>query len=485
QTIGYDGNGNMTSHLDKGFTAISYNFLNLPSKITHTNTANTLQYVYAANGSKVQMIQGAEITDYLGSFQYTYNGVAVSSQILANEEGYYDFVNRRYVYQYKDHLGNIRVSYTKKTGGGTTILEENNYYAFGLKHGGYNTGDTTNNKFKYLYNRKELQSNGNLDYGWRQYMPDLGRWNGMDQLAENYLSTSPYAYVANNPVLRVDVDGRWFNQDGSIDTSGITPGFTSGKQMYQHFLGQYPEQGGGSGYYGGYNFTGKEAGSIFNYFKNGGSMSELSFDNNYVSWWTGGALGDANTAQEMIGHMMKLSTSPEDSSLGIYSPLSQGNTLLSFNGVYMSNLPYRRYIGTARRNAPFTYRGVRYYGNGRTFLKSESLINVKGLIRTGKILGPISVGVGIILDYGYGVKEYERDPNSPNAVHPRKADLNTTMGIYGLTGVGTIPSLLYFGVDSFYPGGWEGYGNDYQSIQSQNAAIIPGFITAPYGSQKF
>jgi hypothetical protein len=25
-----------------------------------------------------------------------------------------------------------------------------------------------------------------------------------------------------------------------------------------------------------------------------------------MSWWTGGALGDANTAQEMIGHMLKL-----------------------------------------------------------------------------------------------------------------------------------------------------------------------------------
>ncbi|MEF9477674.1 hypothetical protein OWR28_08055 [Chryseobacterium sp. 1B4] len=225
QTIGYDGNGNMTSHLDKGFTAISYNFLNLPSKITHTNTANSLQYVYAANGSKVQMIQGTETTYYLGNFQYTLAGTAVSSQILANEEGYYDFVNSRYVYQYKDHLGNIRISYTRNTGGGTTILEENNYYAFGLKHGGYNTGDTTNNKFKYLYNGKELQSNGNLDYGWRQYMPDLGRWNGMDVLSESYQSTSPYAYVMNNPVLKIDPNGmlsQAFMDEISSSASGTT-----------------------------------------------------------------------------------------------------------------------------------------------------------------------------------------------------------------------------------------------------------------------
>ena len=42
-------------------------------------------------------------------------------------------------------------------------------------------------------------------------MPDLGRWNGIDQLAEAYTSTSPFAYVANNPVLMRDPDGRWMD----------------------------------------------------------------------------------------------------------------------------------------------------------------------------------------------------------------------------------------------------------------------------------
>ncbi len=45
-------------------------------------------------------------------------------------------------------------------------------------------------------------------YGWREYMPDIGRWNGMDQLAEDYLSASPYAYVLNNPINLFDPDGR-------------------------------------------------------------------------------------------------------------------------------------------------------------------------------------------------------------------------------------------------------------------------------------
>ncbi|NIF07855.1 RHS repeat-associated core domain-containing protein [Chryseobacterium sp. Tr-659] len=208
QTIGYDGNGNMTSQPDRGIIKITYNYLDLPSFFAHTDASKNSSYTYLADGTKVQTNNNGKITDYLDGFQYESSAGTLTTKILGNEEGYFDFINNRYVYQYADHLGNIRLSYTKSQNGGTTILEENNYYPLGLKHAGYNTGDTTNNKFKYLYNSKELQSNGNLDYGWRQYMPDLGRWFGMDQLSEAYHPTSPYAYVMNNPVSFIDPDGR-------------------------------------------------------------------------------------------------------------------------------------------------------------------------------------------------------------------------------------------------------------------------------------
>ncbi len=60
----------------------------------------------------------------------------------------------------------------------------------------------------YKYNGKELQETGMYSYGWREYMPDTGRWNGMDQLAEDYLSASPYASVLNNPISLFDPDSR-------------------------------------------------------------------------------------------------------------------------------------------------------------------------------------------------------------------------------------------------------------------------------------
>ncbi|WP_100076899.1 hypothetical protein [Chryseobacterium camelliae] len=77
-------------------------------------------------------------------------------------------------------------------------------------------------------------------------MPDIGRWNGIDQLAEKYLSTGTYTYVANNPVSNADVDGRWFNNDGSIDVSGTANGFVRTRSYAQSYLGQNSQQGGGS-----------------------------------------------------------------------------------------------------------------------------------------------------------------------------------------------------------------------------------------------
>ncbi len=90
-----------------------------------------------------------------------------------------------------------------------------------------------------------------FDYGWRQYMPDLGRWNGIDQLAEAYSSTSTYAYVANNPISNTDPDGRWINEDGSIrpsTTFDYMPG--SYKPMYSFSMStgmSYNSAGGGGG----------------------------------------------------------------------------------------------------------------------------------------------------------------------------------------------------------------------------------------------
>ena len=66
------------------------------------------------------------------------------------------------------------------------------------------------NANRYLYNGKELLDDLNLnlyDYGARYFDPVIGRWTSPDPLASERSWVSPYNFVQNNPLLRVDPDG--------------------------------------------------------------------------------------------------------------------------------------------------------------------------------------------------------------------------------------------------------------------------------------
>ena len=143
----YDTYGNLIIDRNKGITEISYNHLNLPKKITF-GTQGTITYLYDATGQKLKktMTEGTNIqnTEYLDGFQYTQEAL----DFFPHQEGYVKVVSAQgvggsssfnYVFTYTDHLGNIRLRYTKTETQGLTILEENHYYPFGLKHNGYNS----------------------------------------------------------------------------------------------------------------------------------------------------------------------------------------------------------------------------------------------------------------------------------------------------------------------------------------------------------
>jgi RHS repeat-associated protein len=50
---------------------------------------------------------------------------------------------------------------------------------------------------------------GWLDYGARMYMPEIGRFTGIDKLAQNYMRYTGYGYVVNNPISFVDFNGEF------------------------------------------------------------------------------------------------------------------------------------------------------------------------------------------------------------------------------------------------------------------------------------
>ncbi len=206
----YDVNGNMIKDDNKGITTISYNHLNLPTSVAIDNSQHngTISYIYDATGIKLSKTVSGVSTYYAGN--YVYEGSSL--KFFNHPEGYVDAENGYdYVYQYKDHLGNVRLSY-QDNNGTLDILEENNYYPFGLKHKGYNEIGTPfyNPALKKTYNGKEFQDELGLnwhDYGARNYDASLGKWMNIDPLAEKYFKTSPFTYAMNNPILFIDPDG--------------------------------------------------------------------------------------------------------------------------------------------------------------------------------------------------------------------------------------------------------------------------------------
>ena len=231
----YDANGNMISDQNKNIVKIKYNHLNLPTEILFGNN-NQINYLYTATGVKLQKkVKTNDVvvtTNYVDGFQYKNNAL----QFFPHAEGYVNCVQDEqlvqkyynYVFNYVDHLGNIRLSYgVDPSTNVLKIIEENHYYPFGLKHNNYNTDTKTygfigvmlkikpvvgagaGNKYKFLGQERQDELGLNWDtFRYRNYDYAIGRFMGVDPLAEKYLSISPYAYCLNNPILFSDPDGK-------------------------------------------------------------------------------------------------------------------------------------------------------------------------------------------------------------------------------------------------------------------------------------
>ncbi|AXG71765.1 RHS repeat-associated core domain protein [Kordia sp. SMS9] len=182
---------------------------------THTYSAGN--YIYKRGNSQGQ--QNVVLTFF------NTEGGYVEPQFVVGKPG--KIIGFSYTYQYKDHLGNIRLSYEDLDGNGiidpvTEIKEENHYYPFGLKMKGFNNG-IIGRDHQYGYNGKEEQNELFLnwsDYGARNYDASLGRWMNIDPLAEKYYDKSAYNYTLNNPVFFIDPNGE------TVDVSDLMNGGT-------------------------------------------------------------------------------------------------------------------------------------------------------------------------------------------------------------------------------------------------------------------
>ncbi len=277
----YDANGNLTIDRNKGITNILYNHLNLPTTVTVSGANNgTINYVYDATGAKLKKVAtesgNATTTEYTGNYVYK-NG---SLKQISHPEGYIEPNNSNgfdYIYYIKDQVNNVRITYSDKDGDGKIdlvrndtdvdgdgdntheILQERNFYPFGLEHKGYNNVVRGSENKHFTYNGKEQAEELGLDMiemDWRQYDPTMGRFISIDALADDpyQVDVTPYNFAWNNPILYsdpsglcpecpdssdfkpgdtydvngttylIDQDGQWVRDGGSLGEVIITPG---------------------------------------------------------------------------------------------------------------------------------------------------------------------------------------------------------------------------------------------------------------------
>lgn len=108
------------------------------------------------------------------------------------------------------------------------VTQTQDYYPGGLTFNSYRRSYSAAQN--YLFNGKERQSElGWDDFGARYYMPDLMRWTSIDPMASERDWLTPYNFVQNNPILRVDptgmLDDYYIYEDGAIERQ-VTEGNT-------------------------------------------------------------------------------------------------------------------------------------------------------------------------------------------------------------------------------------------------------------------
>ena len=155
------------------------------------------------------------------------------AQIKAPKNGY------AYVYVSNEsdemvYFDNLQITHNRGR-----IIEENHYYAYGLRISGISSRklpDASDGSIKnnYLYNDKELFEEADLnwyDYGFRNYDPQIGRFTQLDPLTDEFPYLTPYQYASCEPIANIDLDGLEAMgatnaaTDAALNAAGISTGW--------------------------------------------------------------------------------------------------------------------------------------------------------------------------------------------------------------------------------------------------------------------
>ncbi|HMP26297.1 MAG TPA: RHS repeat-associated core domain-containing protein [Saprospiraceae bacterium] len=179
------------------------------------------EFTYDATGIKLNKTTNTgTVKNYVADIEY--NGSDLEA--IYHPEGRLSPNGSSFYYEYtiRDHLGNGRV-YFRENGFSAQVLQKNHYYPFGLELEASYHAAPAGTENPYQYNGKELHEDFGLgwyDYGARWYDPAIGRFTGVDPIADRFAHLSVYNYASNDPISNIDLHGLQGIKYTELDNNG-------------------------------------------------------------------------------------------------------------------------------------------------------------------------------------------------------------------------------------------------------------------------
>ena len=225
----YDYKGNMLTDTKKLITGMTYDRRNLPVSVNKSSvyylynyddagqriykqTSSTTKEYYLRDHTGKELAVYDWYTGKLKMLNLYGNGLIGKVNVSYNIQNARTDSRQYYI---KDYLGSIRMTIDEKT---FEVISAQDYFPFGgiMENRSYTTGGNLNDKYKFT--EKERDTETNYDYfGARYYDSELGIWRSVDpavsqwsikEIMEKELyGLSPYVYVRNSPLIRIDPNG--------------------------------------------------------------------------------------------------------------------------------------------------------------------------------------------------------------------------------------------------------------------------------------
>jgi len=132
--------------------------------------------------------------------------------ILITQPGYvYIYLSNESPTPVEVYFDDFKVTHTK-----SPIIQQDDYYPFGLTFNSYQRENSVPNRIKFQ-GQEHIDDLGlNWDsFKWRNHQPDIGRFFNVDPLADKYVYNSPYAFAENRVIDGRELEGlEWVNAKG-------------------------------------------------------------------------------------------------------------------------------------------------------------------------------------------------------------------------------------------------------------------------------